>query len=284
LCLAAAHASSICADCSCAMLSRGCSHSRLGGRCIGNRGINLKPLPLLPLPSLYPPSPLPQPTYRPFCCSALCNFIPILQLLLTAIVLLVSATITALVAANLLERHTAIQLLGLAAAPPDQRWSRAVAAALPQPAFDVAGAAVDVALGLICGVLGAFMHRYCSLMQFASLSRDTLAGFAVCLGVLIATSCAELQGRGTGDAWEVCHVSPPNSNDAAECNIQKEQQCFKMFTSCSSDITTDRSIRLHFLFRGSCVQELFAHHTDRRMGKRCLAHKNSQTHFRFSRQ
>jgi hypothetical protein len=131
------------------------------------------------------------------------QFHSISQLLLTAIVLFASAIITAVAAANLLERHTAIQLLGLVAAPPDQRRTWAVVAASPQAAFDSVGAAADVALGAICGVLGAFMRCHRSRVPCASLPRHALAGFAVCLGVLTATSCAEFQGRGTGDAWQV---------------------------------------------------------------------------------
>ena len=129
--------------------------------------------PLQPHPSTHTHCPLTPPSL---------SHLPLFsQLLLTGTILIFSALIASLAAAAFYEQHTAPQLLGLVAAPPDPRWNvPKPPAKLPQSlessssAFASSssssspssssssspppwGAAVDFALGAMSGALGTML-------------------------------------------------------------------------------------------------------------------------------
>lgn len=96
------------------------------------------------------------PSLATTCYSSIHSFVLVLlQLLLTGVVLAASAIVASAAAARFWERHTAMQLLGIEAAPPDPLWAPAVPF---KSSFDYSKAAVDFAVGLFSGCTGAVLH------------------------------------------------------------------------------------------------------------------------------
>jgi hypothetical protein len=74
---------------------------------------------------------------------------------LTGLILISSALIAAFTAAKFWENHSAVQLMGLVAAPPASLASSDPAHVFIQPvAFTFRNAAADFALGLLSGMFG----------------------------------------------------------------------------------------------------------------------------------